>query len=74
MHPDEIEEMDYQANARYDYLSEAYGDTGDCGEDEDPDFLVGGIPVWFAVEAMVRGLNLFMDACERAFDPDYIPF
>ena len=25
MHPDEIEEMEYQANARYDYLSEAFG-------------------------------------------------
>jgi hypothetical protein len=27
MHPDLIEEMEYQANARYDYLNEAYGET-----------------------------------------------
>lgn len=25
MHPDEIEEMDYQANAHYDYMREAFG-------------------------------------------------
>lgn len=25
MHPDEREELEYQANARYDYLSEAFG-------------------------------------------------
>lgn len=33
MHPDYLEEMDYQANARYDYISEAYGPTARDAED-----------------------------------------
>jgi len=41
MHPDEIEEMEYQANARYDYLSEAFGAEARMlaaqGEDEQND-------------------------------------
>jgi len=43
MHPDEIEEMDYQANAHYDYLRETFGPTADdaarmCEEDAHWDY------------------------------------
>jgi len=38
LHPDLIEEMDYAANAHYDYIREAYGDLGDSPEQCEAEF------------------------------------
>jgi hypothetical protein len=73
------DDMAYEFNARYDYIREAFGDTGtDCDSeewDQDPDHLVGGVTTFEACRAVIEGLNALVRACD-VFDqgPDYIPF
>jgi hypothetical protein len=69
-------ELDAEYWARYDYIREAYGDTGDCGEEDDgEEYNVGGIWMSDAVRRMLEGLASLIVCCARADrDPDYIAF
>lgn len=85
MHPDEIEEMDYAANARYDYYWEAYGaeahreaqiESEMSYWDDERECDVRDIPTVREarhddyVERCVFGLLSFFSS----FDPNDIPF
>ncbi len=53
----------YEANARYDYLSEAFGPSiVDEDDDRDEDYLVGGISMFHAVQCLCNGLRTLIES------------
>lgn len=77
MHPDEIEELEYQVHAHGDYMREAFGDSAYCGpddddEDEDETQMPGGIAPRHA--ASVIGQALYALANAWHFHNDPLPF
>lgn len=47
-----------------DYLREAFGDSADCGEDDEPwcDQMPGGVYAWQAAQAIGRALHALASA------------